>query len=316
MAYLRAFITYALFPLTFVGGLIGAAQAYASGADADLVLALTTAITVAIVALCERIHPHVVAWNQSQQDVATDLVHSAVSMVILPQLLELALRSALLGLASAWTVSAGDGLWPTQWPLVLQLGLAMLVTQFAEYWLHRGMHELPLLWRLHATHHSPGRLYWLNAGRFHPLDSALSFSATLSILLLLGAGTEVMLLTSVWIAIHGLFQHCNIRLRLGPLNYIFSMAELHRWHHSKILREANANYGNNIIFWDLVFRTLHYPRDRDASANIGLSDMPHFPTTWWAQILSPFRWRHVTRDVMHSNRSAEAETTDSDQAKD
>ena len=32
------------------------------------------------------------------------------------------------------------------------------------------MHEVPWLWRFHATHHSAPRLYWLNAGRFHPLD--------------------------------------------------------------------------------------------------------------------------------------------------
>ena len=65
----------------------------------------------------------------------------------------------------------------------------------------------------------------------------------------------MLLLYTVWVSVHGLFQHCNVRLRLGPLNYIFSMCELHRWHHSLKLEEANSNYGNNILFWDLVFDT-------------------------------------------------------------
>jgi sterol desaturase/sphingolipid hydroxylase (fatty acid hydroxylase superfamily) len=94
-----------------------------------------------------------------------------------------------------------------------------------------------------------------------------------------------------------MFQHCNIRLRLGPLNYLFSMAELHRWHHSLVLSEANSNYGNNILFWDIVFGTVHYPRDRSASADIGLHDLPGFPRTWLAQVLSPWRWdRYQARD--------------------
>ncbi len=152
---------------------------------------------------------------------------------------------------------------------------------------------MPLLWRLHATHHSPGRLYWLNASRFHPLDTAGSVALSLGSVSLLGANPDVLLLMAIWIAVHGLFQHCNIKLRLGPLNYIFSMAELHRWHHSLVLEEANANYGNNIIFWDIVFGTMYWPRDRDASENIGLSDLDAFPQGWLGQILSPFRWKQL-----------------------
>jgi sterol desaturase/sphingolipid hydroxylase (fatty acid hydroxylase superfamily) len=133
-------------------------------------------------------------------------------------------------------------------------------------------------------------------------------------LLLLGAGPDVLLLFTVWVSVHGMFQHCNVRLRLGPLNYIFSTAELHRWHHSlKLgplnyifstaelhrwhhslkLEEANANYGNNILFWDLVFGTVHYPKDVSASSHIGLNEMPDFPKDYMGQILSPWRWdRH------------------------
>jgi sterol desaturase/sphingolipid hydroxylase (fatty acid hydroxylase superfamily) len=174
------------------------------------------------------------------------------------------------------------------------LVLTMLVSQFGEYIAHRSMHEVPLLWRLHATHHSPGRLYWLNAARFHPIDTALLFFLGTTPLVLLGAPAEMFLLLLVWTSVHGLFQHCNIRLRLGPLNYVFSMAELHRWHHSLKLEEANANYGNNILFWDLVFGTVHYPKDRAASADIGLSDLPDFPKDYLGQVLSPWRWRDDT----------------------
>ena len=54
--------------------------------------------------------------------------------------------------------------------LLAQLPLALVVAELVEYSFHRLMHEVPWLWRFHATHHSAPRLYWLNAARFHPID--------------------------------------------------------------------------------------------------------------------------------------------------
>ena len=65
------------------------------------------------------------------------------------------------------------------------------------------------------------------------------------------------------------------------------------WHHSRTVFEANHNYGQTISIWDWVFGTRYLPRDREPSENIGLADLPAFPMTWWAQILSPFRWQRI-----------------------
>jgi sterol desaturase/sphingolipid hydroxylase (fatty acid hydroxylase superfamily) len=77
------------------------------------------------------------------------------------------------------------------------------------------------------------------------------------------------------------------------LNWFFSMAELHRWHHSKTLFEADHNYGQTSSVWDWVFGTRYLPADREPPESIGLANLPAFPMTWWAQILSPFRWRQI-----------------------
>jgi len=290
-------LSHTLFPTAFVAAFWAAFWALEQGFNHDLTLASITVGIVLVVAIFERVIPEHVFWNSSQGDVGTDFMHGVVSMVILPQVLELGLRLLLLGAANWLVAQMGNPLWPGHWPILMQLVLALLISQFFEYWGHRAMHEVPLLWRLHATHHSPGRLYWLNAARFHPLDSGLLFTLALAPLLFLGAGPEVLLLFTVWVSVHGMFQHCNIRLRLGPLNYLFSMAELHRWHHSLNLEEANANYGNNILFWDLVFGTVHYPKDRSASSHIGLSDMPDFPKSYLGQILSPWRWERYNKEL-------------------
>ncbi len=288
-------LSHLLFPVAWIAAFSAAIEGIEQGVSEQVILGGVTFGTILVVAVFERVLPEHDTWNISQDDVKTDLLHAFVSMVVIAQLLDAGLRIALLGLAIHLAEVAGGSLWPQDWPLLLQLVPALLISQFGEYWAHRALHEVPLLWRLHATHHSPGRLYWLNAGRFHPLDAVLLSTVALTPLILLGAGSEVLLLFTVWISVHGLFQHCNIRLRLGPLNYLFSMCELHRWHHSLKLEEANSNYGNNILFWDLVFGTVHHPRDQEASENIGLSDLPGFPRNYLGQVLSPWRWEAIER---------------------
>jgi len=295
MKSLRFLITYLAFPLNFFGAQCVAIWWMGQEGEPGLILAVITVATALILIVLERINPYYESWNRSQQDVGTDAIHAVVSQILLPKYGEMALQVLLVGVAASLATWAGGGVWPTHWPLALQLGLALIVGQFFEYWAHRAMHEVPLLWRLHATHHSPGRLYWLNAARFHPLDTFVSVVVSLTPIILLGATREVVILMGTWVAVHGLYQHCNVRLRLGPLNYLFSMAELHRWHHSLVLEEANSNYGNNIILWDLVFGTFYFPRDREPSEHIGLSDMKHFPKGYWGQLLSPFRWQRLQR---------------------
>jgi sterol desaturase/sphingolipid hydroxylase (fatty acid hydroxylase superfamily) len=90
-----------------------------------------------------------------------------------------------------------------------------------------------------------------------------------------------------------LVQHSNVDVRLGPLNWVFSMADVHRWHHSVHREEMNTNYGAVLLVWDVVFGTRFAPRDRtvEPSDVAGLDSVPEYPTGWFGQILSPFRRR-------------------------
>jgi sterol desaturase/sphingolipid hydroxylase (fatty acid hydroxylase superfamily) len=169
----------------------------------------------------------------------------------------------------------------------------LLVGELFEYGFHRAMHEVPGLWRFHATHHSAPRLYWLNSVRFHPIDLFFVATVRLAGLVMLGCGQEVVALATVFAAVHGAYQHANVPVRLGGLNWIFSMTELHRWHHSKNVAEANHNYGGNLIVWDVVFRTRFLPPDREPPRDVGIGGMPAFPRGWLWQLAVPFRWARV-----------------------
>jgi sterol desaturase/sphingolipid hydroxylase (fatty acid hydroxylase superfamily) len=113
-------------------------------------------------------------------------------------------------------------------------------------------------------------------------------------LLLLGTPERALLVFTALAGMHLTLQHANIDLRIGPLNWIVSLSELHRWHHSRERAEADANYGGTLLLWDVVFGTRVLPRDREPPADTGLTGYPAYPTGYLAQLASPFRaalWR-------------------------
>jgi sterol desaturase/sphingolipid hydroxylase (fatty acid hydroxylase superfamily) len=92
------------------------------------------------------------------------------------------------------------------------------------------------------------------------------------------------------------FQHANIAIRLGPLSWIFSIGNLHRWHHSCDRREADLNYGNTYIFLDTIFGTRYLPKDREPPEKVGIAGLDAFPRGFFAQWISPFRWAKINHD--------------------
>jgi sterol desaturase/sphingolipid hydroxylase (fatty acid hydroxylase superfamily) len=188
----------------------------------------------------------------------------------------------------------GLSLWPHSWPLLAQLPLAWVVVELFAYWPHRWLHEVPWLWRLHATHHSPERLYWLNATRAHPLEHVFRGLIGAVPLALAGATPELIALSVLSDGVIGLFQHANVDFRLGPLDYVFSAAPVHRWHHSRARAEADHNFGDSFIFWDVVFGTYYKPNRREVT-ELGVESLDAFPRSFLGQLASPFRWRAIER---------------------
>ncbi|MCB1152818.1 sterol desaturase family protein [bacterium] len=305
----RRALTYGIFPVVFFGSLLAIYIANLKGVHLGIMVPATTVTAGAFILVFERIHPYIGWWNETQGDVGTDIMHAIVSMGIVPNLFNALVTGSLYAFGAWLTGRVGTELWPVSWPIVIQLAMAMIITEFPSYWVHRWMHEHDSLWRLHATHHSAPRLYFLNAARFHPLDTLAQHSLQIAALAIMGAPEVVMALFVVWTSVHGMFQHANINMKLGPLNWIFSMAELHRWHHSRTIEESQANYGANIIFWDLVFGTYFFPKDRMPPEQIGIEGMPNFPANYVGQILSPFRWKRVVAESSETPATPPADAT-------
>jgi len=289
-------LTYGTFPVVFGGVMAVAVYGIGQGWDPVATAMSLTGVVVLLLLVLERIHPYHQEWQRSHGDIRTDLVHNFVNFWI-PEVYAVVFVGAFTVGATWLSDTVGMRLWPDAWPLLAQLLLALVIGEFGTYWIHRLMHENAFLWRFHGVHHSAPRLYWLNAGRFHPLDLFAQQFLGVTPLVLLGADMRIIALHTLFTAVHGMFQHCNIDIRLGPLNWFFSMAELHRWHHSKHLEEANTNYGANIIWWDVVFGSRFAPTDREPPTEIGIAALPNFPGGYWAHLRSPFRWKEIEKSA-------------------
>ncbi len=291
---MRARARHLAFPV-ILGGTLVLAIAILPWLGPPLTLLVANGVGLAAVAIGERLWPYRSQWNRAHGDLGTDLLHAFVSGLGTSRIVRPLV--GVIGVVAAGAVSRalGTTLWPTSWPYLAQLALALVIAELPQYWVHRWQHEHDALWRFHATHHSAPRLYFLNAARFHPLDLGLLYFIGYLPLVVLGCPEETIMLFSLFDAVFGMLQHSNIDVRLGAWNRVFSMAEVHRWHHSRTLREANTNYGSNLMVWDLVFGTFFLPPDREPPAEIGIADMPDFPATYLAQLASPFTWRRLPR---------------------
>ena len=219
-----------------------------------------------------------------------DVAHAYLSTAAVSAMVEAACMGLLVTAASHLSGALGGSLWPTAWPLALQVVLAALVGEFGAYWIHRLAHERPLLWRIHALHHTPDRLYTLSAGRTHPINVCLSYGAQTAPLVALGAGGDVLALVSVLIGVPGLLQHANVHMATRAWSWVFSTAAVHRWHHSTVIAESNANYGSTLSVWDWVFGTRFLPASADAPKEVGIEGIA-MPQSYLGQLAIPFRWR-------------------------
>jgi len=287
----RGVASVALFPALLGGCVAAGLGGIHAGVWPALLPVALAPIVVTVVLLAERWLPHREEWRPGGAAIRTDMAHLVVSAVLLPPLIRW-LISVLLLPAAAWiSSSAGAGWWPTGWPLMAQLLLALVLTDFTDYWVHRLAHQVPFLWRFHEVHHEPEHLYSLNSSRVHPFEVLWGHSVDMAPLIILGCGLEAM---TLWTIFHGVIifcAHANVDFRTGFLAWIVNTPELHRWHHSKNLQEANSNYSGNLVLWDIVFGTRRLPKR--GAAEVGLSSPSRIPKDYLGQLTAPFQRRPV-----------------------
>jgi len=175
-----------------------------------------------------------------------------------PALVRLLIPVLPVSLAS---VAAANG-----WGLLNNISLpawAAVITGFllldlAIYLQHVLFHAVPLLWRFHMMHHADLDFDVTTGLRFHPGEILLSTGIKLSVVALMGVPPLGVLLFAILLNATSMFNHSNVRLPLAAdrlLRLLVVTPEMHRVHHSVIIKETNSNFGFNLPWWDRLLGT-------------------------------------------------------------
>lgn len=172
--------------------------------------------------------------------------------------------------------------------LYLQLLLALVVIDFAAYWLHRMFH-IGFGWKLHSIHHSSEELDWISAARFHPLETLVIITLQyLFASLFFGYSNPVIGTAMVARSIYGYFVHANIKWHYGVLRYVFASPVFHRWHHTTQAAGIDKNFSGLFAFWDYIFGTVYLPdKGRETPHSFGVKY--EVGSNLAQQIIYPFR---------------------------
>src|SRR5688572_9325659 len=188
-----------------------------------------------------------------------------------------------------WAGNDGIRGWVQGLNFWVALFLIVLVADLVQYWTHRAYHEVPLLWRLHAVHHSVKSMDWLAGSRQHILELLITRTLVLAPIYVLGFSKEVIDAYIVIVGFQAVFNHANVSVRLGPLRHVIVTPNFHHWHHSQDTEAIDRNYAAHFAFLDHLFGTA-VKSDRAWPERYGVVG-DYVPNGYVRQFAFPFVWR-------------------------
>lgn len=305
----RRIVEAAIWPLCLIANTLPIAAAALLAPNAvSQVAAATTAVLLVVLLAIEQALPYRADWSvRGDRDVWRDLGHTFAYAALAMNATRFLFLVVLADAVAALHLTDFFGLWPAGSPVWLQIIVVILIGDALEYLYHRLAHSHPLLWRLHAIHHTPVRMNVLKGARHHAL---YAFGRGVVVWLpLLLAGVPARLIYWQFLAetITGLVGHANIRFRIPAfLHRLVVTPEYHRIHHSSDPRLGNSNFGVVVPFWDMLFDT-HFDPLRVTVRDTGIHDDP-IPRRFVDELTSPLTYRRLVArrsaaDAMHESRA-------------
>ena len=177
-----------------------------------------------------------------------------IGIVVLDTVIvRLVFPAAAAGVA-ATAGALGWGLFNTlDWPLWVEVVLAVVVLDLAIYGQHVLFHAVPGLWRLHMVHHADLDFDVTTGVRFHPFEVLLSMVVKMTVIGALGAAPLAVILFEMLLSATSVFNHGNVAVPPtldSLLRLVMVTPDMHRVHHSVVVHETNSNFGFNLPWWD------------------------------------------------------------------
>ena len=172
-------------------------------------------------------------------------------------------------------------------PWAVQVLAIMLLTDFAQYWLHRAFHRVPALWKFHAVHHSAKSMDWIAGARMHFLEIIILRSVTATPMLVIGFHESAIQAYVLILYVYSTFIHSNVGASYGLVERIFVVPRFHHWHHGIDKEAIDVNFAIHFPFLDRLFGTHHLPEGQWPKG-YGIEGHP-VPKGYWKQLLYPFQ---------------------------
>lgn len=177
-----------------------------------------------------------------------------------------------------------------QWPHWAQLLLLFVVRDFIQWNVHRLLHLVPFLWKIHQVHHSVRQMGYAAHLRYHFGETIVYRTLEYIPLAMIGFGIQDFILVHLFALLIGHLNHANLYLPLGPLKYVLNNPQMHIWHHVKDVPKGKfgINYGISLSIWDYLFGTAYIPYDgRDIK--LGFDEVDTYPHGFFEQMAQPFK---------------------------
>jgi sterol desaturase/sphingolipid hydroxylase (fatty acid hydroxylase superfamily) len=287
MSTLAKVVKYVLYPalLTLTMSIVWAAIRYQL--NYRTVYGLTTVFLLLTLICIESAFPFQRQWSMTRKSFIRDVKYIAVGAPVI------AITKAAFGI---WAISYSidHPMLLPHVPIWFEALAFLLVFEFFQYWYHRLSHEAhgrfgQFLWKVHASHHLPDRVYVVMHAVFHPINIVIATAIIQATLVLLGISPEAALAATLLIDLQSLVSHFNVDLRAGFLNYIFIGTETHRTHHGAVVKDG-GNYGNTLAIWDLFFGTFRY-KPGVSPERLGVETPEAYPNSNdWVKVMAlPFQ---------------------------
>jgi sterol desaturase/sphingolipid hydroxylase (fatty acid hydroxylase superfamily) len=200
----------------------------------------------------EWVNPRYASWQLTWKELATDLFYVGLAYTLL-HVVGYYIGSDAVADAIQRHFHRDKVMWFTGLPILAQAFLIVLIFEFGQYWMHRGMHNWYPLWLPHSVHHYITQLNINKGAVGNPVE-----------LFLIGLGIggfydflprAAVIAGAIKLAT-GTYQHINVRFNSPRWwRFLFTTTEHHSLHHSQDYEATRSNYAGSFIFIDRIFGT-------------------------------------------------------------
>jgi sterol desaturase/sphingolipid hydroxylase (fatty acid hydroxylase superfamily) len=175
--------------------------------------------------------------------------------------------------AAKWLAVPSISQFVDRMPWLMQLLLAIVVADFAEWSIHWALHKVPFLWRFHSIHHSSKALDWIAGSRSHFVDDTLVRGFIL-VPLMLGFSQSIIVAYLIFVTLHATWTHCNFGPNVKWLEQYVVMPRYHHWHHSSQKEAIDKNFAIHFPWIDRLFGTYYFPEEWPAFYGLDAEEIP------------------------------------------